>query len=182
MEWERADLRVAVWRMPVTQGSAGSDKDMRLFFRDLVIVTLLSVGSAFAQVVTIRVVNPHDKKPVRGRQVAVSLFYEKGESASEKGETNLSFVTDANGEAHFSLPNPAPRNISAQVHLPDIWNCACLILTTTEEVVRIGVIAPKSTGGSEKSAPAVKAVPGEILFLVRPPSFWERLLYPLEKG
>jgi hypothetical protein len=159
-----------------------SDEDMRLFFRYLVIASLLSFGFGFAQVVTIRVVNPKNSKPLQGRQISVSLLYEKGETVPERYDANLSLVTDADGEVRFALPNPAPRHMSAHVSLPDIWGC-CGVLATTEEVIRVGIVAPEGTVESgRKSALPTKAVPGEVLFLARPPSFWERLFYPLEKG
>ena len=151
------------------------------FSRYLVFVALFSLGSCFAQVVTIRIVNPNNGKPLHGRQVSVSLRYEKGESVPEKYDANLNLVTDANGEVRFALPNPAPRYISAEVSLPEIWGC-CGLLATTDEVIRVGIVGPVGTVGSGRSAPPAKAVPGEILFLARPPSLWERLLYPLMKS
>jgi len=153
---------------------------VQFFFRYLVIVALFSLGSCFAQVVAVRVVNANNGQPLQGRQVSVSLLYEKGEPVPEKYDANLSLLTDAKGEVHFALPNPAPAHISAQVHMPDSWRCACGILAPTEELIHSGIVAPGVTAG--KPATAAKAVPGEILFSAGPLSFWERLLYPFVKG
>jgi len=153
---------------------------MRVSF-NAVIIAMLSLGCGFAQIVTIRVVNPKNSKPLQKRPVTVALLYEKGESVPQKYDANLSLMTDVNGEVRFALPNPAPRHMSAHVSLPEIWGC-CGVLAATEEVIRVGIVAPKDIGESAKSALPPKALPGEILFLARPPSFWERLLYPLEKG
>ncbi len=156
--------------------------DVRLFFRYLVFGVLFSLGSCLAQVVTIRVVNAKNGQPLQGRQVSVSLLYEKDEPVPEKYDANLSLLTDANGEVHFALSNPAPAHISAQVRVPESWRCACGVLATTEELTRSGIVASRATAGSGKPATPAKAVPGEIVFSARPLSFWERLLYPFVKG
>jgi hypothetical protein len=155
---------------------------VQLFFRYLVIVVivaLFSLGSCFAQVVAVRVVNASNGQPLQGRQVSVSLLYEKGEPVPQKYDANLNLLTDANGEVHFTLPSPAPTHISVQARLPESWRCACGILAPTEELIRSGIVAPGATAG--KSSIPAKAVPGEILFSGRPLSFWERLLYPFVK-
>jgi hypothetical protein len=77
--------KCAALRMPlIAQSPPESDEDVQLFFRYLVVAAVFSLGSCFAQVVTIRVVSPNNGKPLRGRQVSVSLLYEKGESVPEK--------------------------------------------------------------------------------------------------
>lgn len=157
---------------------------MQLFFRYLVIVVvvaLFSLGSCFAQVVAIRVVNASNGQPLQGRQVSVSLLYERGEPVPEKYDANLNLLTDATGEVHFTLPSPAPAHISVQAHVPESWRCACGILAPTEELIRSGIVAPGATTGSGKPSTPAKAVPGEVLFSARPLSLWERLFYPFVK-
>jgi len=155
---------------------------VQLFFRHLVFVVLFSLSSCFAQVVTIRVVNANNGQGLRKQQVYVSLLYEKGESVPEKYDANLSLLTDANGEVRFALPNPAPAHMSASVRLPEHWLCGCGVLVTTGEVISRGIVGPGAAAGIGRPATPAKAAPGEILILARPLSFWERLLYPLEKS
>ena len=153
-------------------------------FRGLVCVLLLLVGPlCFAQVVTVRVVNAADGHPLQKQQVSVSLLYEKGEKTPAKYEANLSGETDANGEAHFTLPEPAPPHISAQVRLTsEHWRCGCGVLAATGDVIQKGIVGPLPGGESKKAAASLKAAPGGILIVARPLSFFERLLYPFVKG
>lgn len=158
------------------------DDDMRFFLHYLIFAALLSLGpSCLAQAVTIRVVNANNGRPLRNQQVVVSLLYEGGEAVPEKYDAHLSFHTDANGEVRFELPKPAPGHISAQVQLDEgHWQCFCGSLASTQELIHNGIVLPP---GAESGRPPVpiKAVPGKILFLPRPLSFWLRLLYPLMK-
>ncbi len=153
---------------------------MEKFFRCVAFIFLLTLGpSCLAQVVTIRVVNANDGRPLQKQPVSVMLSYSKG----EKSPASLSFETDVNGEVHFDLPRPAPERLSAQVLLTsEHWRCGCGVVVPTETLVQEGVNGPLPGSQSEHSAARIKAVPGEILFVARPLSFWERLLYPLVKG
>jgi hypothetical protein len=155
-----------------------------VLFRCIAFIFLLSVGPCcYAQAVTIRVINANDGGPLRYQQVSVSLLYDRGEAQPANYNGNLSLETDANGEANFVLPGPAPTHISAQVRLaPSHWRCGCVVLVATEELIRNGTSGTLPAADSGKSAVPVKAVPGEILFVARPLSFWERLVYPFVKG
>jgi hypothetical protein len=155
-----------------------------MLFRGSVYVFLQMLGPlCLAQVVAIRVINAADGRPLQKQRVSVSLLYEKGEKTPAKYDANLSLETDANGEAQFTLPEPAPRHLSAQVRLTsEHWHCGCGVLAATGEVIQKGIVGPLPRAESKKSAPPVKADPGEILFVARPLSFFERLLYPFVKG
>lgn len=155
-----------------------------MLFRGVGCVLLMLVGPlCFAQVVTVRVINAADGRPLQKQQVSVSLLYEKGEKTPAKYEANLSLETDANGEAHFTLPEPAPPHISAQVRLTsEHWRCGCGVLAATGDVIQKGIVSPLPGGESKKAAASLKVAPGEILFAARPLSFFERLLYPFVKG
>jgi hypothetical protein len=155
-----------------------------MLLQGLVCVLLLTLGPlCFGQVVTIRVINAADGHPLQKQQVSVSLLYEKGERTPPKYDANLSLETDVNGEAHFPLPEPAPTHLSAQVRLPsEHWRCGCGVLAATEDVIQKGIVGPLPGAEPKKSAAPLKGTPGEILFVARPLSFFERLLYPLVKG
>jgi len=153
--------------------------------RYLTLLCVLSVGfSCPAQTVTIRVVNANDGSPLQHQPVSVSLLYEKGETTPAKYDANLSLQTDANGEIRFELPKPAPAHMAAQVRLTsEHWHCGCMVLAATQDVIEKGIVDSAASASESKRSPAlVKAVPGEILFVARPLSFWERLLYPFVKG
>jgi hypothetical protein len=143
-----------------------------VLFRCIAFICLLSIGPCcYAQAVTIRIINANDGSPLRDQKVSVSLLYDKGEAQP------------ANYNGHFVLPGPAPTHISAQVRLaPSHWRCGCGVLIATEELIRKGTVGPLPAADSGKSAASVKTAPGEILFVARPLSFWERLLYPFVKG
>ena len=98
-------------------------------------------------------------------------------------DANLNLQTGADGEVRFVLPLPAPAHISAQVRVaPAHWRCGCGVLVATEELIRDGVVGPLPADEGGKSVAAPKGARGEILFVARPLSFWERLLYPFVKG
>ncbi|HLZ49200.1 MAG TPA: hypothetical protein VKP61_00480 [Candidatus Acidoferrum sp.] len=154
-------------------------------FRYLALVLLLWLGPAcLAGEVTIRVINANDGRPLINQPVSISLLYEKGETTPAKYDANLSLKTDANGEVRFVLPNPAPAHMAAQVRLTsEHWHCGCMVLAITQEVIQKGIVDSAASASESRKSPAlVKAVPGEILFVARPLSFWERLLYPFVKG
>lgn len=101
------------------------------------------------------------------------------ENAPPKLDTVLNLETDVNGQASFSLPEPAPAHLGAVVRLTsENWHCACLALADTHEVIRNGITVTQT---SQKSAapPPLQAQPGEILFTPRPLTFFERILQPL---
>jgi hypothetical protein len=128
------------------------------------------------------VVNSNNGQPIAKQSVSVNLLYDKGEKAPATYEANLRLESDANGEARFLLPDPVPVHLVAQVRLTsEHWHCGCLALVATQDLIQKGIVqasGPESTG----SATNAKAEPGVILFLARPFTFLERLLYPLVKG
>lgn len=124
-------------------------------------------------------VNSSNGPPLSKQSVAVNLLYDKGQKAPAKYETFLSLETDAKGEAQFGLPEPAPAHIWVQVRLTsEHWHCGCMALATTQDVIQKGMSDSESTT-SIKNA---RAEPRIILFLARPFTLLERLLYPLMKG
>jgi hypothetical protein len=157
---------------------------MATLSRDLVCVLLLLLGPlCHAQVVTVRVINAANGHPLPKQQVSVNLFYEKGVKTPAKYDANLTLATDVNGEAHFALPEPAPLHLFVQIRLTsEHWHCGCLALAATGDVIQKGIVDPLPEGESKKAAASLKAIPGEILFVARPLSFFELLLYPFLKG
>lgn len=153
---------------------------MKKSFRYVAFISWLMLApSCTAQAVTIRVVNANDGSPLQKQPVSVTLSYSKG----EKSLATLDFETDQNGEVHFVLSKPAPERLSARVRLTsEHWRCGCGVVVPTKALLQEGVVGPLPAGQSEHSAARIKTAPGEILFVARPLSFWERLLYPFVKG
>jgi hypothetical protein len=152
-------------------------------FRYVVFTSLLCLGSpGGAQTVIIRVVNVGDDRPLRQQEVSVSLLYDKGGPTPAKYDSHLTLQTDENGAARFLLPEPAPRDLDVRVAIDwRRWHCGCNLLISTQDVVQKGIVDSAAPGSKSKGTTddLVKAVPGEIRFIVRPLSFFERLLAPL---
>jgi hypothetical protein len=158
---------------------------MKTHFRYLAFVLMACLGPpCYAQTVTVRVINANDHRPLRNQLVRVALLYDKGETTPQKFEAELSFQTDANGEAHFAFPEPPPAHIDVRVRVErGRWHCGCLLLAVTQDIMNRGIVESAASANElERSPDLVKGVPGEIRFVVRPASFWERLLYPFVKG
>ena len=149
--------------------------------RRLAWVLLASMGSICSgQVIKIRVLDIKNTHPLANLHVSLSLLYAKGEKAPATHDGVLDAKTDASGEAHFGLLEPAPVLISAFVELPsDLWRCGCSVPMRTQDVVDKGAVGPRPPKSSGKPAKLVRAAPGEIVLLVRPPTMVERILAPL---
>jgi hypothetical protein len=157
---------------------------MKTYFGHLICVLLACLGPpCHAQAVTIHVINGENGQSLQQKKVFVTLLYDDGRKPPAKYDANLAFETDKNGEARFSLPIPLPAHLAAQVHVDSgRWRCGCGALVATEDLLQKGIVGPVPPTESRKPAIPVKAVPGEILFVARPLSFFERLLYPFVKG
>lgn len=153
-------------------------------FRYLALVLLLWLEPpCLAGEVTIRIINAGDGRALQNQPVSVSLLYEKGEATPTKYDANLALQTDASGEAHFVLPQPSPAHLAVRVGIDSgRWHCGCNVLAVTQDVMQKGILNSTASDSESKRSPdLVKAVPGEIRFIVRPLSFFERLLAPLLK-
>jgi hypothetical protein len=145
------------------------------------ILILLIVPLCAAQSLTIRVINAKDGRPLQRQRVSVTLLYDRGEAQPAKYDATLALETDAEGKAQFSLPEPAPRHLAVRVTVDwGHWNCGCGVLTATQDVIEKGVV--ESAANRKDSAAPTTAPPGEILFVARPLSFFQRLMYPFLKG
>lgn len=155
------------------------------FFRYFVFSLLFCLGPAcLAQELTVRLIDVANGQPMQKQSVSVSFLYDKkyDKSIPEKYDRSLKLETDVNGEAHFRFPEPPPAHFSTEVRLDwSRWHCGCGILASTDDLIGKGIAGPVPTSGSATSAALFKAVPGQILLVARPLSFWERLIYPLEK-
>ena len=128
-------------------------------------------------------INAADGSPLPKLKVAVSLLYEKGEATPVKFNAHSSLETDANGEAKFRLPEPSPKHLSARAEINWArWHCGCGVLVATKDVMRKGIVNSAASSGQLRKSPNLnRAVPGEILFVARPLSLFERLFGPLLK-
>jgi hypothetical protein len=152
------------------------------YFRRITWLLLLWISpSCFGQVIKVRIINGKNGNPLPKQQIAVSLLYEEGEQKPAKYDALLRDNTDAKGVAQFDLPAPSPAHLSVGARLAsEYWHCGCDIpaLVVTKELIQKGIVVGRELGSP---ATSVKAEPGEILFVARPLSFFERLFYPLLK-
>jgi hypothetical protein len=144
--------------------------------------------ACFGQTVKIRIVNATNENPVKNQKVSISGISGKGDTQEQdrrklltKPTTpDLRLITDANGEAQFELPKPAPDSfyVRAELGVP-LWDCTCLVRVSTEEVMQKGFM---TTSRGNKGSPTDRSIhskPGEILFRLRPTPGWVRILWPL---
>jgi hypothetical protein len=154
-------------------------------YRYLACLLLLCLGPfCQAQEVKVRVINAANGRPLEKQAVSVSFLYDKkyDKEIPAKYDAILNLETDVNGEAHFKFPEPPPVHFSSQVRVDwSRWHCGCGVLGSTDDLVRKGILGPVQPTESKKSAAPFVAVPGEILFVARPLSFFERLIYPIMK-
>jgi hypothetical protein len=136
--------------------------------------------SAFCsgQAIKIRVINGKNGRPLSKQPVSVSLLYLKSEKLPAKYDAVLHLETGLDGVAQFTLLEPAPERLSLGANLTsEHWHCVCgPALVATKELLQKGIVQ-----GSAFSSTAIQAKAGEIVFVTRPFTFFERLLYPLEK-
>jgi hypothetical protein len=138
--------------------------------------------SCFAQVITIRVINITNGRPLQNQKVSISLLYNGGERPPTKYEGIVNLETNVKGEAQFELPDPPPRQLSISVRISEKWRCGCRQDANTQDVIQKGIVALSPSYEYKKGDVVVKAIPGEIIFPARPYNFFERLLHPLIKG
>lgn len=132
------------------------------------VLVMLVAPPCVAQEVTVRVVNAADGHPLKDQLVYIGV-------REPLVWNDLQLKTGANGEAHFTLPDPAPPHMRINVLLSPLrWDCGCMFVAAIEEVIQRGIVAPPGTK-SAKTAASMKAAPRQILFAVRPLSFSERV-------
>lgn len=99
--------------------------------------------TCFGQTVRIRLVNVANLRPVKKQTIAVSGIIGKEETRREADRKlltkpltpDLRVVTDAEGEAQFELPKPAPAHFYVRAELSGpVWDCPCLASVSTEDV------------------------------------------------
>jgi hypothetical protein len=137
----------------------------------------------FAQTITIRVINIRNGDPLQKQQVSISIGYDKGEEAPAKYDKIVNLETDIEGKAEYNLPEPPPRYVHFRVRLSsEYWHYAPVSTERTQELIQQGVVVSTPQTKPRKSDFPIKVKPGEIIFLARPFTFFERLFYPVTKG
>jgi hypothetical protein len=151
------------------------------------LLSLVGTASS-AQAVKIRLVNSTNGSPVTNLKVFVFGVIGKANAQPEDPQKLLDkhatpdrrLVTDANGEAQFDLPNPAPDHfyIHAELDGP-VWDCTCLVRVVTEEVLQKGRTISNSQEGLSPGKFSTQLKPGQIVFRLKPTPWWVRVLWPL---
>jgi hypothetical protein len=105
--------------------------------------------------------------------VSVQFFYEKPPKVTPPQR----LATDANGEAQFSIPESSPDHIDVSVALTsEYWHCACGVMADTEEVLHKGILQYRRPKVPNASFPPANAEPGQIVFVARPFTDFERFI------
>jgi hypothetical protein len=133
-------------------------------------------AAACAQPLTIRVINAANGAPLPKQTVTVAFYY-SGDHPPAGAGADSTFTTDAHGEVHISLPDPAPEHITVQI-TPDArkWECACVAVFPTQQLLQTGIV--EAPADKHRRVP-IPAKPGEVIFAVRKYPFWQRLFAPL---
>lgn len=145
------------------------------------LIWVLALGFAqlgFGQTIKVRALNETTGRGLPRQSISISLWYEKGQIPPAHYDRNISLETDAHGEARFNLPDPAPAHLAAQLRLTsEHWNCGCVILMSVEDLIQKGIVGP-GPGTKSARSPSATPQPKEIMFLARPLTFFERIVYP----
>ena len=129
--------------------------------------------TCFAQGITVRVINGRNGHPL-SKQTVVAQFLDEQPA---KVSTPQEITTDRNGDAQIAVPKPAPKHLNVRLVLTSgHWNCSCGLMTDTGKVLGDGVLQGATAHGVQ-----VRAKPGQVVFVVTPFTFFERILYPLLK-
>jgi hypothetical protein len=153
-------------------------------FRHLLVLGLMlsafSPVNAIGETVTVRIINVTNGHPLRNQGISLSLLYDKEEDRPAKYDQIQNFTTDSSGEAKITILDPPPKYLDFRLHMTsEHWKYAPLISVLTQEVIQNGII--EKAGVEKKNDIIPKTLPGEIIILARPLSFFERLLYPIMK-
>jgi hypothetical protein len=136
---------------------------------------LLLCHVCVGQAVKVRVINGNDGRPLPRQTVSVEFFSEKPPRVSSP----LHFETDSDGEAQFSVPE-FTSEIDVRLNLASKhWHCACWVMADTETVLRGGILQTPPTTAPNAPLPPPNMEPGQIVFIARPFTAFEKLLYPL---
>jgi hypothetical protein len=157
---------------------------MRIMCYGFVVLLSILLLSPFclAQTIIVRVINAKNGHPLQKQEISISIGYDKGEVAPATYEKSIAVETDIEGKAQFKLPDPPPKWLSFRIRLSsEHWHYASRATERTQELIEHGIVISVPGKPKESDVP-IKAVPGEIIFPARPFTFFERLLFPIEKG
>jgi hypothetical protein len=144
-------------------------------FTSAILVTFLACNASAAQnIVTVRVVNARNGKPLKGYRVWLQ-FHPAGETTLRK----LDEDSDSDGIAHFELEEPLPETIHVALSQGDYRSASGEVKRL--ELLNSGVtlqIAPSLLG---RKASHLSSRPGEVILFVRRWPWWARVLAPLER-
>lgn len=129
--------------------------------------------ACFSQGITVRVINGQNGRPLPNQIVVVQFLGEQPARVSRPHQV----TTDRNGEAQIGVPEPAPEHVNVRLVLTsEHWNCSCGVMTETRKVLDNGILQVANVRTVQ-----VAAKPAQVVFVVTPFTFFERILYPLVK-
>ena len=144
------------------------------------ILFLLLESVSYGQVITIRVIDIRNGKPLEKQHVSILIIYDRDETTPTKYDKVVKLETDIEGMAQIRLPEPLPGTLQFGLRMTlQHWHYVSGSMVSTKKLTQQGIeLIPTE---KRKSDCRIKAKAGEIVFLVRPFSFFERLFYPVMK-
>lgn len=145
----------------------------------LVPLFLLAFGQApvcLAQEVTVVLLDVRTGHPVANETVSMQFHI-----ATVDDLQAVEVKTGADGNAKFHLPEPIPSEVTVRPVNLKLYPCSSLLLIDTRQVITEGLVSccSKRTQGCRckfgRQVTQLKKTPGELVFLVRPVSWEERL-------
>src|ERR1700692_3105551 len=152
-------------------------KPTRLLPVDCLALWMLLFGSlCFGQVahpIIVRVLNGKDSTPIAGQIVIMHLRV--GKASGDEHDIIVHYQTDSHGEVQI-LSELAPENLDVMVSLQgNNLHCPRHVLVKTSTVIREGLMVASHGRGLNSST--IQAAPGEIVFVARPLSALEKVVY-----
>ena len=129
--------------------------------------------SCFGELVVIKVLNGGNGAGVANQLVTVQLRYAK--SAGKPNDIQIQ-RTDSDGEMRFLVHDIRPESLDVKIDFDGKGlKCSCRVKAEPETVLREGLVVGR--GSLPKNSPPIQAEPAHIVFIARPSSFLEKVMY-----
>lgn len=163
-------------------------EDMKMLGGVLIVLLFcVALGSMLfaqqAQTITIRIIDVSKGRSLQKQQVMIYPLYTGNDKTSIDTSESIQLETGTRGDAQFHVTEPMPNRLMVKVILSHgHWWCGSIEFADVQEVIQKGIVGLPPGPKPKKTDVTVNPVPGEIIFLARPMTFFERLIHPLVKG
>jgi hypothetical protein len=134
---------------------------------------LLVPTSSFGQTIDVVVLNAKNGRGIRDAEVWVQFY----EAPTNRVLKRIPYKTGPDGVARIQLVAPLPTQITLSASARSF--CEGFETVVTADIANHGAVSRcDSRAGGSTRTPS----PGQVIFLMRRPPWWFRLLAPLERG